>query len=83
MTIAHDMKDFNLAENTHKTLRRPATVAVGAARQLFFDDFFIAMGSRPDQYPRGIRWVNAPVENTAHPSLRARRPGRLPPPGCR
>ena len=67
MTITHDMKDFNLAENTHKTLRRPATIAVGAERQLFFDDFFIAMGSRPDQYPWGIRWVNAPVEKHGEP----------------
>ena len=67
MPITHDMKDFNLAENTHKMVERPASIDVGAERQLLFDDFFIAMGKRPQQYPHGIRWVNAPVEKQGAP----------------
>ena len=67
MTIFHDMKHFNLAENTHKAVHRPACIDVGGQRQLLFDDFFIAMGKRPEQYPHGIRWVNAPVEKHGAP----------------
>ena len=67
MTIFHDMKDFNLAENTHKAVDHPACIDVGDQRQLLFDDFFIAMGLRPDQYPHGIRWVNAPIEKHGSP----------------
>ena len=33
MPITHDMKDFNLAENTHKMVERPASIDVGNERQ--------------------------------------------------
>ncbi len=77
MSITHDMKNFNLAENTHKARRRPTTIEVGAERQLLFDDFFIAMGARPDQYPWGIRWVNAPVEKHGAPLFEGQAPWEI------
>ncbi|MSR83871.1 MAG: hypothetical protein EXS58_13275 [Candidatus Latescibacteria bacterium] len=66
MPITRDMKDFNLAVNTHVDRRRPICIDVGNQRQLLFDDFFIALGAKPDQYPYRIRWVNAPIQK--HPS---------------
>ncbi len=67
MPLALDMKDFSLAMNTHVDRRRPVVVEVGDRRQLLFDDFFVAMGARPDQFPRGIRWANASVAKHGAP----------------
>lgn len=74
MPIAQTMKHFNLAVNTHVDPRRPILIDVGDERQLLFDDFFIAMGSRPDQYPFRIRWVNAPVEKHGAPIFEGEAP---------
>ena len=76
MPIAHDMKHFNLAVNTHVDPRRPALIDVGQERQLLFDDFFISMGAgrKPEQYPYRIRWVNAPVEKHGVPLFEGEAP---------
>lgn len=67
MPIGRDMKDFNLAVNTHVDRQRPVCLEVGDRRQLLFDDYFVALGARPDQLPHGIAWANAPVEKHPEP----------------
>ena len=76
MPIAQDMRNFNLAVNTHTDPRRPTVIDVSDRRQLLFDDFFIAMGSarKPEQYPFGIAWVNAPVEKHGAPIFEGEAP---------
>jgi hypothetical protein len=64
--IGHDMKNFNLAVNTHVDPRRVEAVDVGAERQLLVDDFLLSLGGNHEQYPRGIRWSVGPVEK--HPA---------------
>ena len=67
--ITNDFKDFNLAVNTYIDKRKLVTVDVGNDRQLLFDDVFIALGKRYDQYPYKIKWVVAPVEKHGGPIM--------------
>lgn len=67
MPRARDMKDFNLAANTHVDRERPICLDVGDQRQLLFDDFFVAVGARPEQLPHGIGWAHGPVVKHPEP----------------
>lgn len=63
--IGHDMKNFNLAVNTHVGPWCDHPVDVGTERQLLVDDFLLSLGRNAEQYPRGIRWSVGRVEK--HP----------------
>lgn len=74
MPITRSFDDFNLAVNTHVDRRRPPFIDVGGERQLLFDDFFISMGARPEQYPYNIHWVNAPIAMHGSPIFEGEEP---------
>ncbi len=58
MLLARDMKDFNLAINTHVDRRHPITIEVGDHRQLLFDEF-------ADPYALYYRAGNGPHSGSA------------------
>lgn len=64
--IGHDMKNFNLAVNTHVDPRKVIPIDVGTDRQLLVDDYLLSMGASWEQYPHGIRWSVGRVEK--HPA---------------
>ena len=72
--IGHDMNDFNLAVNTHQDPRRAIVIPAGTDRHLFVDDFYLALGSNPGEYPLNIRWVTGSVAKHGEPIFEGKPP---------